>query len=244
MPATFWSQLIWLCALALASFLVSWIFTDLLDIPRTAYVAVFAVVTGGFLYAYLQWSDLDWGTFISYQWLWGLLVAMVSGLAVIVLVSWLVRWQSLAHLPPPGPRGTQLVSMLLVDGVVNGGAEATLLSVLPVLIVRQAFSSLPWWNQWPGSVLTSMIALVASLMIITVHHLGFRELRCHLIIFVILGNAVFTLAYLLTWNPLAAIVAHIMMHVGAEFQRVEVPIRQEKRVSATESGALLHTNRL
>lgn len=229
MSITLWSQLIWFCSLALGSFLVSWIFTGLLHFKSAAYVSVFAVVTGAFLYGYLQWSNIDWGTFISHQWLWGLVVATVVGLVVVALLAWLVRWQSLSLLPPPGPQGMRFVSILLVNGVVNGAAEALLLSVLPVLIVWQAFSPLTWFHQEPGSAFISVIALVASLIVITLHHLGFRELRGHLIIFVILGNAAFTLAFLLTMNPLAAVVAHVMMHIGAEFQRIEVPIHQQKR---------------
>lgn len=49
MPITWWSQLIWLSAIAIGSFLLSWIFTNLLRFSRTAYVAVMAVVTGAFL---------------------------------------------------------------------------------------------------------------------------------------------------------------------------------------------------
>ena len=236
-----WSQFIWLCALALGSFLVSWLFSDLLRLPRTAYIAIFAIGTGVFLYGYVQWSNLNWATFISHQWLLGLMVAVVSGLAVIALVPWLVRWQSLALLPPPGLRGMRLVSMLLLDGVVNGAAEATLISVLPVLIVWQALSPLLWFEQWPGSILTPIIAFAVSLIIVTLHHLGFPELRCHLILFVIGGNAVFTLAYLLTVNPLAAVVAHVMMHMGCELQRIEVPLRQEKRLPAARSRAIVHS---
>ena len=232
------SQLIWFCALALGSFLVSWIFTDLLGVTKTAYVVIFAGGTGVALYSYLQWSNMDWGTFISYQWFWGLVVATVSGLVLIALLAWLVRWQSLSLLPAPGPRGMRLVSKLLVDGVLNGAAEAILLSVLQVLIVWQAFSPLAWFHQWPGTAFTFVVALVASIIVITLHHLGFRELRGHLIIYVIAGNVVFTLAYLLTMNPLAAVVAHIIMHVGAVFQRIEVPIRQEKRVPTGSSRGL------
>lgn len=231
------SQLIWFCALALGSFLVSWIFTDLLGVTKTAYVVIFAGGTGVALYSYLQWSNIDWRTFISYQWFLGLMVGTVSGLVLIALLAWFVRWQSLSLLPAPGPRGMRLVSKLLVDCVLNGAAEAILLSVLPVLIVWQAFSPLARFHQWPGTpgtAFTFVVALVASIIVIGLHHLGFRELRGHLIIYVIAGNIVFTLAYLLTMNPLAAVVAHIIMHVGAVFLRIEVPIHQEKRVPDTE----------
>jgi len=232
MPITWWSQLIWLSTIGIGSFLLSWVFADLLHIARTAYVAIFAVVSGAFLFGYLQWTNIDWGTFINHDWLWGLILAVATGLLLTASHAWFLRWQSLALLPPPGPRGMRLVNLLLVDGIANGAAEALLLSVLPVLIVWQAFSTIAWFQQWPGTAFASVIAFVASLFVIGLHHLGFRELRGYLIIFVILANAAFTLVYLLTMNPLAAVIAHIMMHIGAVFQRVEVPIHQEKRASA------------
>src|SRR5690348_7365130 len=79
MPITWWSQLIWLLALTLASFLVTWIFADLLRLTQAAFIGVLAVVTGAFLYAYLSWSNADWGEFLSHQWLWGLVGAIVVG---------------------------------------------------------------------------------------------------------------------------------------------------------------------
>jgi uncharacterized membrane protein YhhN len=68
MPITWWGSLIWLFAVALGSFLVTWIATDQLRMPRTPYIGVLAIVTGGFLYGYLSWSNTDWVTFITYQW--------------------------------------------------------------------------------------------------------------------------------------------------------------------------------
>ena len=47
MQITWWSQLIWLLALALGSFLVTWIFVDLLRFTQTPYIGVLALVTGG-----------------------------------------------------------------------------------------------------------------------------------------------------------------------------------------------------
>ena len=225
MPVTWWSQLVWLITIGIVSFLLSWIFTDLFHLARTAYVAIFAVVTGAFLIGYLQWSTIDWATFINHNWLWGLILAVATGLLLIASLAVFLRWQSLALLPPPGPQGMRLASLLLVDGIANGAAEALLLSVLPVLIVWQAFAPISWFQQWPG--FASVIALVASQFVVVLHHLGFRELRGHLIIYVMLANAAFTLVYLLTMNPLAAVIAHIMMHIGAVFERIEVPIRRE-----------------
>ena len=104
--------------------------------------------------------------------------------------------------------------------MANGAAEAVLLSVLPVLITWQTFSGMAWFQQWPGIALVWVIALVASTFVITLHHLGFRELRGHLILYVILANLAFTLVYLLTMNPLAAVIAHVMMHVPLPSSRL------------------------
>src|ERR1051326_3006620 len=76
MAITWGSQLTWLLAIALASFLVTWIFTELLHMEQTPYIGVLAVMTGALLTGYLSWSNTDWVTFLSYQWLWGLVGAI------------------------------------------------------------------------------------------------------------------------------------------------------------------------
>src|SRR5690349_985909 len=84
MPITWWGQLIWLLALALASFLVTWVFTDVFHLRQTPYIGVLAVVTGAVLAGYLSWSNMDWVTFLSYQWLWGLVAAIIASSLIIV----------------------------------------------------------------------------------------------------------------------------------------------------------------
>ncbi len=234
MPITWWSQLIWLLAIALGSFLVTWIFTDLLRFTRTAYIGVLAVVTGVFLYGYLSWSNADWGAFISYQWVWGLIGAVVAGFLLIVMLALGERRSKSPVLTStPRPEGLHLVGALLWEGVVYGAAEGLLLSVLPVLTTWQALSALGWTQSWIGVVFTGLLALVASLLVIVVHHLGYREFRGPQIA----GTAmigILSLAYLLTVNPLAAMGGHIIMHTGALLHGTELPPHQEKRVHAVE----------
>lgn len=237
MPITLWSQLAWLGAVALASFLVIWIFADLLHLARIAYVSILIGVTAVFLSSYLAWSHIDWATFLSHQWLWGLISGGASGVILIGAVAWLARWQSLAHLPPSRPKGRQLVYLVLHECVLHGAAEATLISVLPVLIVWQAFSPLPWFQQWPGAAFVSALAFIASLLVICAHHLGYPEFRGPLLFYVTVGNALLTLVYILTMNPLAAIVGHIMLHMGGEFQRIKVPLRQLQHIQQAQPAA-------
>lgn len=237
MPVTMWSQFAWLGAVALASFLVIWIFADLLHLRREAYVSVLIGVTVVFLYSYLAWSNIDWVAFLNHQWLWGLISGGASGLILIVAVAWLARWQSLMRLPPPRPKGGQLAYLVLHECVLHGAAEATLISVLPVLIIWQAFSPLPWFQEWPGMAFVLALAFVASLLVICAHHLGYPEFRGPLLFYVTVGNTLLTLVYILTMNPLAAVVGHIMLHMGGEFQYIKVPLRRSQRIQQAQPEA-------
>lgn len=241
MPITWWSQLIWLLALALGSFLVTWIFTDLLRFARTAYIGVLTVVTGGFLFGYLSWSNADWGAFISYQWFWGLVGAVIAGpLLVVLMVQAAKRTQSRVLAPTPRPEGLHLVGAVLWEGVVYGIDEGLLLSVLPVLMTWQALSALGWTQSWIGVVFTGAVALVASVFVIVVHHLGYREFRGPAVAGAVMTCGILSLAYLLTMNPLAAMGGHIIAHSGVILLGRELPPPQEKRVQTVASTLPAH----
>jgi hypothetical protein len=119
-------------------------------------------------------------------------------------------------------------------------AEGLLLSVLPVLITWQALSSLQWTQSWYGLLLSGIIALLASVVVIVVHHLGYREFRGRKLVFAVAGCAPLSLAYLLTMNPLAAGVGHSILHMGAVLRDVELPPHQEKSGRAAESMIAAH----
>ncbi len=236
MPITWWSQLIWLLALALGSFLVTWIFTDQLRLARTAYIGVLTVVTGGFLFGYLSWSNADWRAFISYQWFWGLVGAVIAGpLLVVLMVQAARRTQSPVLAPTPRPEGLHLAGALLWEGIVYGVDEGLLLSVLPVLMTWQALSALGWTQSWIGVVFSGLLALVASVFVIVVHHLGYREFRGPQVAGAAMTCGILSLAYLLTVNPLAAMGGHIIAHTGAVLRGIELPPHQEKRVQTVAS---------
>ena len=240
MPITLWSQLIWLLAIALASFLVTWIFTDLFHLSQTAFIGVLAVVTGALLAGYLSWSNTDWGAFLSYQWLWGLVGALIVGPLLIVMLARGSRSQAKMFASAPRPEGLRLVGALLWEGLVYGMAEGLLLSVLPVLITWQALSSLHWTESWYGIILSGIIALGASVVVIVVHHLGYREFRGRKLVFAVGGCAPLSLAYLLTMNPLAAGLGHSILHIGAVLRGIELPPHQEKSGHAVESMMPAH----
>jgi hypothetical protein len=201
---------------------------------------VLAVVTGALLSGYLSWSNADWGTFLSYQWLWGLVGAIIAGSLILVMLTRSRRSQAQTFTPAPRPEGVRLMGALLWEGLVYGMAEGLLLSVLPVLITWQALSSLHWTQSWYGIILSGIIALGASVVVIVVHHLGYREFRGRKLVFAVAGCAPLSLAYLLTMNPLAAGVGHSILHMGAVLRDVELPPHQEKSGRAAESMIAAH----
>ncbi len=240
MPITWWSQLIWLLALALTSFLVTWIFTDMFHLTQTPYIGVLAVVTGAFLAGYLSWSNTDWFAFLSNNWFWGLIGAIIASALIIAGLLRSMRSQPEMLESVPRPEGIRLVGALLWEGLVYGMAEGLLLSVLPVLITWQALSSLHWTESWYGIVLSGVIALLASVVVIMVHHLGYREYRGRKLLSAEVGCAPLSLAYLLTMNPLSAALGHSILHMAAVLRGIELPPHQEKSAHAVGTMVPAH----
>jgi hypothetical protein len=240
MPITVWSQLIWLLALALASFLVTWIFTDLFHLTQTPYIGVLAVMTGVLLAGYLSWSKTDWVAFLSHNWLWGLVAASIVSALIIVGLLRSMRSQPEMLEAVPRPEGLRLVGALVWEGLVYGMAEGLLLSVLPVLITWQALSSLHWTESWYGIILSGVIALAASVIVIAIHHLGYREYRGSKLLSAEVGCAPLSLAYLLTLNPLTAGVGHSILHMAAVLRGIELPPHQEQSRHVAQSMVPAH----
>ena len=180
---------------------------------------------------------MDWGAFISHQWVWGLVGAVVAGpLLIMLLAQGARRSQSRVLASTPRPAGLRLVGALLWEDLVYGIAEGLLLSVLPVLVTWQTLSALGWTQSWMGVVFAGVVAIVASLLVIVVHHLGYREFRGPQIAGALMICGILSLAYLLTVNPLAAAFGHSIAHSGAVLRGIELPPHQE-RGHVTESLA-------
>ena len=58
---------------------------------------------------------------------------------------------------------------------------------------------------------------------IGVHHLGYREFRWRQLLYPVAGCLWFSLAYVLTANPLVATVGHMGLHAGIGANRMQLP---------------------
>jgi hypothetical protein len=112
-------------------------------------------------------------------------------------------------------KGFALVTDILWPGLTYGLVDALLLSVLPILAVKLAVANTPFLDSWFGRIGFIFLGLLASFFATTAYHLGYPEFRGKKVIWPNIGNGILSLAYLLTMNPLAAILPHITMHIAA-----------------------------
>ena len=202
-----WRYLLWVPAAALIGFTIAEVFAGLLHLPRSIYLIPYVGLVSLFLYAYLRWSGLSITTLLRHNWVWGAIAA--------VLLAMFTVHNILSQPASARSEGLRLVFDLLWIGVIYGLIDALLLSVLPVLATRGAFSALGWTHNWPRKILVGAIAFLASLLVTVGYHLGYPECRVPGALFgPTLGNGAMTLGYVLTNNPIAAILSHMAMHIA------------------------------
>ncbi|MGE5073348.1 MAG: hypothetical protein ACM3MF_07970 [Anaerolineae bacterium] len=197
----------WILAAALLGFVISALSAGVLRLSRRVFVLVYFALTAPFLYAFFRWSRLDIHGLVQHNWIWGLALAALVG-------AFLVR-NVRAQPRSAAVRGFALVWDVIWLGVVYGTLDALLLSVLPVLATWQAFSGFEWAGSVPGKMMVSVFALIASLVVTVVYHLGYPEYRQRRgVVGPSIGNTVMSLGYVLADNPLSAVFSHIAMHIA------------------------------
>lgn len=197
----------WIVAAALLGFAIAAVFAGILRFPRGIYLAVYLALAGPFMYAFARWSNLSVNDLIRQNWAWGLAAAVLIGAFTVRNV-----------LSQPGSthaKGLALAADIAWLGVVYGALDALFLSVMPVLASYQAFTALGWTQTLPGKVLAGILALIVSMLVTAVYHLGYPEYRAAGgIKGPSIGNGVISIGYILTNNPIAAIFSHIAMHIA------------------------------
>lgn len=196
----------WVLLAALTGLAASGIFSGMLGWRRDRFVLGFLLLAVPFLAAFVRALGLDPGIQLRRRWRAGLVGGLLVG---AFLVGGVLRQPGSA-----APVGAGLGGALLWQGLVYGTLDALLLTIVPVIAV--------YGTRPPGSLGRSgarlgwgLAALAASLLVTAAYHAGFAEFRGSAMVQPLIGNAVVTLAYLLTGNPLAPWLAHVMMHGAA-----------------------------
>ena len=217
--------------ISVAAFLVTWVFTDLLKIRRAPYIPILLLVSLGLGAGYLAWSGTSTSELISSNVAWGLAAGLIATVITIPLIRKLPE-----H---PHATGTRLAGLMVWEGVLYGIAEGVLLAVLPVLAIWQACVDLGWTDGTWASFGSGVLAILGSLFVILVHHLGYSEFRLKAGRVGLFGALVVcgleATAFLVTGNVLAPIVAHIVLHGLLLLRGDELPpaIRAQPRAFST-----------
>jgi hypothetical protein len=224
-------SLLWLLAIAAAGFAVAWLLTDRLAMRRAPYVGVLAAVTAGLAAGYLAWSELG-ADFWTNRWGGGVLAAVLSGL---VLAAALRRVSA----PREDAAASFTAPRLLWESGVYGLAEGMLLSVLPVLVTWQALSAAGWSQGWRG-LAAGIAAVLASIVVIVTHHLGYHGYRGRRLVQPIVGCVLLSIVFLLTGSPIAAMGGHVVLHAAMLRQGVEMPPHAALTSAGAHAGRRSH----
>jgi hypothetical protein len=209
-------SIIWILAASLLGFGISAIFSGWLKWSRRIFLIPYIGLTTAFLFWFFRANEINIITLLMENWIWG----VVAGVIVSALLVKNVRSQPASR----DVTGGEFVFDIAWLGLAYGLIDALFLNVMPVLAVWISFSqvSLPGWL---GKIGAGILALFASLWVTLTYHLGYTEFRNRRIGLVLVGNSLITLAYLLSTNPLGALIGHTVMHIAASIQGPETTIQ-------------------
>jgi len=209
MNTVWYAYLVWIVAAGLLGFAISFIFAGCLRLPRRIFLIPYIVLSALFLYSFFKWSGISFAELLRHNWVWGLIGA-------ILLAVFLVK-NILSQPISARTNGFLFAFDILWLGIFYGLTDALLLSVFPVLATWQACTLLGWTVAWGGKILVGLLAILASFLVTAAYHLGYPEYKGRGLMGPVIGNTTMTLGYLLTTNPLAAMLSHMAMHIAGVF---------------------------
>jgi hypothetical protein len=198
---------IWVFIAAIIGFCIAAIFSGLLKLPRNIYLIIYIPLAFVLFAAFVLINKISILATLSHNLLWGLVAAVLAGVFVVKNVF--------SQPPSERTKGLALFIDVTWAGLLYGLTDAILLSVIPVFATNQAFANSTWANAWYGKITVGLIALISSFFVTTAYHLGYTEFRSKKVIWPNIGNGILSIVYILTLNPLSAILPHMGMHVAA-----------------------------
>jgi len=207
----------WLGAGLVGGFVVPFLFADVLQLPRDLYYGLY--ITGVFVFFVLWARATGQRLDVMLRRRWRLTVVLTVVFAL--LLSFAVVPSEPAS---PGLEGLALVWAVLWRGVAYGAADGLLLSAFPILAVFAAAEGSRLRRRRSGTVVVGAAALLASLTMTTVYHLGYQDFRSSLLARPVAADVVWSVPTLFTLNPIGAPITHGAMHVTAVVHSYETEV--------------------
>ncbi len=207
----------WVLAAGTLGLIISALFAGKMRIPRRRFLAPYVIITSLFLLGFFYWNSIDLDDFLLQNWPYGVIAGVVVG--AILARNVLSQPSSTVSNDRDSP-----VDILWL-GIVYGTIDALLLNVMPVIALWNSLGQIGLLSTWPLQAFTAILCLGASLLVTLLYHVGYVEFRNRKIGLVLVGNTMITLAYLLSTNPLGAILSHTIMHIAAVIRGPEATIQ-------------------
>jgi hypothetical protein len=201
-------HLTWLLAGMAGAFLVPFLLTDVLNVQRDVYYALYVAYALGI---FLGWAH-DTGRSVPgmLRRRWKLAVGLSLAVAVVCVFLGLKAEDAGGH-----PGGVTFVGALIWRGLVYGAADGLLLSAFPILAVFAALGTSRLRRRAGGLVAVGAVALVASLAMTAVYHVGYSDFRGAKLRRPVIADVLWSVPTLATLNPIGAPIAHASLHVTA-----------------------------
>jgi hypothetical protein len=199
------SHLVWLLYGVIVSFGASFVFGDLLTLPVDLYYLIYFSAIIGFLVLYIKRTGLNVREWISNRLWWGILAGLIIGALMVQNV-----------LSRPATKqftGAYLVWMIFWRGIIYGSIDGLILYTFPWLVTWRSFNVRN--KPMVKKIIFGALALAFILLMTTTYHLGYRDFRSKKIIQPNIGSAIMSIPTLVTVNPLASAITHVIMHVSA-----------------------------
>lgn len=201
-------NLAWLAAGFGMAFAVPFLFADLLRLPRDLYYGVHTAAVLGLFVLWARTTGQRLDVMVRRRWRLAVLLGVVLALVLSLVV--------VATEPAStGPGGAALLWAVLWRGVVYGAVDGLLLSAFPILAVFAAADGSRLRARKAGTVAVGAAALLASLAMAAVYHLGYSDFRSAKLVKPVAGDLAWSVPTLVTLNPIGAPIAHAGMHVTA-----------------------------
>ena len=188
--------------------LVPFLFADVLQLPRDLYYGIYIAAVFVFFALWARATGQRLDVMVRRRWR----LAVVLGVVFALLLSFVVVRTEPAG---PAPEGLALVWAVLWRGVAYGAADGLLLSAFPILAVFAAAEGSRLRRRRSGTVAVGAAALLASLTMTTVYHLGYQDFRSALLARPVAADLVWSVPTLVTLNPIGTPITHAAMHVTA-----------------------------
>jgi hypothetical protein len=198
---------LWLIAGFPFAFAVPFLLADALDLNRDIFYGLYALAVAGFVTAWARDTRLTRLDLLR-NWRWGLALGTLGAAAMAFTVF---RTEDATD----RPGGLDLVAAILWRGVLYGATDGVLLSVFPILAVFAAFAGTRLRQRVAGKVAIGTIAMLVSIGITALYHLGYSDFRSEKVRKPIVGDVIWSAPTLATLSPFGAPIAHVGLHVSA-----------------------------